>query len=166
MLGTNIVKGAELRKVQQDTLHVIKDTLVNTFGPNGSTTMVKKAPGEFTNTTKDGHTVLSNIKFSGIIENSVVQEINELTTHIVKTVGDGTTSAIILSSIIFDKLVETELKGHPSAIIKAFKEAVEDIIKEIDKYGRHDVTLDDIYNIALTSTNNNIVTLRVIRTYK
>lgn len=156
MLGTNIVKGQELRKVQQDTLHVIKESLVNTFGPNGSTTMIKRAPSELALTTKDGHTVLSNIKFTGIIESTVVQEINELTTHIVKTVGDGTTSAIILSSIIFDKLVETDLKGHPSAIIKAFKEAVDDIIKEISKNDNKEVSLNDIYNIALTSTNNNI----------
>lgn len=156
MLGTNIVKGQELRKVQQDTLHVIKESLVNTFGPNGSTTMIKRAPSELALTTKDGHTVLSNIKFTGMIESTVVQEINELTTHIVKTVGDGTTSAIILSSIIFDKLVETDLKGHPSAIIKAFKEAVDDIIKEISKNDNKEVSLNDIYNIALTSTNNNI----------
>lgn len=155
MLGTNIVKGEELRKVQQDTLHVIKDSLVNTFGPNGSTTMIKKSPTEFSNTTKDGHTVLSNIKFTGIIEGTVVQELIELTTHIVKTVGDGTTSAIILSSIIFDKLVESELEAHPSAIIKAFKEAVSDIIDEISKKDNKEVSLDDIYNIALTSTNNN-----------
>ena len=155
MLGTNIVKGKELRKVQQDTLHVIKDALVNTFGPNGSTTMVKKSPTEFSNTTKDGHTVLSNIKFTGIIESTVVQELTELTTHVVKTVGDGTTSAIVLSSIIFDYLVETDLKGHPSAIISAFKEAVDDIIKEISKKDNKKVTLFDVYNIALTSTNNN-----------
>lgn len=163
MLGTNIVKGKELRKVQQDTLHVIKESLLNTFGPNGSTTMIKKAPGEFANTTKDGHTVLSNIKFTGMIESTVVQEINELTTHIVKTVGDGTTSAIILSSIIFDRLVETELQGHPSAIITAFKEAVEDIIEEIGKNGREEVTLSDIYNIALTSTNNNTTIANYLR---
>lgn len=157
MFGTNIVKGKELRKVQQDTLHIIKDSLVNTFGPNGSTTMIKKAPGEFAITTKDGHTVLSNLKFTGVIESTVAQEIQELTTHIVKTVGDGTTSAIILSSIIFDKLVETELKGHPSAIIKAFKDAVEEIIAEISKKDNKAPTLEDIYNIALTSTNNNEV---------
>ena len=163
MLGTNIVKGSELRKVQQETLHVIKDSLVNTFGPNGSTTMIKKSPSEFANTTKDGHTVLSNLRFSGMIESTVVQELTELTTHIVKTVGDGTTSAIILSSIIFDKLVETELKGHPSAIIKAFREAVEDIIVEIDNHGKQEVTLDDIYNIALTSTDNNIMIAEYLR---
>lgn len=157
MLGTNIVKGEEFRKIQQDTLHVIKDSLLNTFGPNGSTTMIKKAPGEFALTTKDGHTVLSNIKFTGVIESTVVQELNELTTHIVKTVGDGTTSAIILSSIIFDNLVEKELQGHPSTIIRAFKEAVEEIIERIDENNEatKEVTLQDIYNIALTSTNNN-----------
>lgn len=155
MFGTNIVKGKELRKVQQDTLHIIKDSLINTFGPNGSTTMIKKAPGEYAITTKDGHTVLSNLKFTGVIESTVAQEIQELTTHIVKTVGDGTTSAIILSSIIFDKLVDSELKGHPSAIITAFKDAVEEIIKEISKRNDKMPTLEDIYNIALTSTNNN-----------
>lgn len=157
MLGTNIVKGKELRKVQQDTLHVLKESLANTFGPNGSTTMIKKSPTEFALTTKDGHTVLSNIKFQGMIEETVVQELTELTTYIVKTVGDGTTSAVILSSIIFDKLVETDLKGHPSAIIKAFKEAVSDIINEISKNDNKEVTLDDVYNIALTSTNNNTI---------
>lgn len=155
MFGTNIVKGKELRKVQQDTLHIIKDSLINTFGPNGSTTMIKKAPGEYAITTKDGHTVLSNLKFTGVIESTVAQEIQELTTHIVKTVGDGTTSAIILSSIIFDKLVDSELKGHPSAIITAFKDAVEEIIKEISKRNDKMPTLEDIYNITLTSTNNN-----------
>lgn len=163
MLGTNIVKGKELRQVQQDTLHVIKDALINTFGPNGSTTMVKKSPTEFTNTTKDGHTVLSNIKFTGMIENSVVQEINELTTHIVKTVGDGTTSAIVLSSIIFDCLVESELQGHPSAIIRAFKDAVEEIIAVINEKDGTEPDLDDIYNIALTSTNNNIEIAQYLR---
>lgn len=155
MLGTNIVKGKELRKVQQDTLHVLKEALSNTFGPNGSTTMIKKSPTEYALTTKDGHTVLNNIKFQGMIEQTVVQELTELTTYIVKTVGDGTTSAVILSSIIFDKLVESDLKGHPSAIIKAFKEAVSDIIDEISKRDNKEVSLDDIYNIALTSTNNN-----------
>ena len=155
MLGTNIVKGKELRKVQQDTLHVLKESLANTFGPNGSTTMIKKSPAEFALTTKDGHTVLSNIRFQGMIEQTVVQELTELTTYIVKTIGDGTTSAVILSSIIFDKLVESDLKGHPSAIIKAFKEAVADIIDEISKRDNKEVSLDDIYNIALTSTNNN-----------
>ena len=153
----NIVKGKDLRRVQQETLHILKESLSNTFGPNGSTTMIKRAPGEFANTTKDGHTVLSNIRFTnaGIIETTVVEEINELTRHIVKTVGDGTTSAIILSSIIFDYLVDTKLEGHPSAIIRAFKEAVEEIIEKIDTYKKEEVTLDDIYNIALTSTDNN-----------
>ena len=155
MLGTNIVKGNELRKIQQETLHMIKDALVNTFGPNGSTTMIKRAPSEFANTTKDGHTVLSNLKFTGMIESTVAQELIELTTHIVKTVGDGTTSAIVLSSIIFDKLVESELEGHPSQIISCFKEAVNDIIKEIESKPNREATLSDIYNIALTSTDNN-----------
>ena len=156
MLGTNIVKGKELREIQQETLKQIKEALLNTFGPNGSTTMIKRSPGEFTNTTKDGHTVLSNIKYTGMIEQTVVQDLEELTTHVVKTVGDGTTSAIVLSSIIFDTLIETELKGHPSAIITAFKEAVADVIAEISKNDGKEPTLDDIYNIALTSTNNNV----------
>lgn len=155
MLGTNIVKGNELREIQQDTLHVIKESLINTFGPNGSTTMIKRSPTEYALTTKDGHTVLSNIKFTGVIEGTVVQEIQELTTHIVKTVGDGTTSAIILSSIIFDKLVDSDLQGHPSTIIKSFKNVVNNIINEISKKDNSEVSLDDIYNIALTSTNNN-----------
>ena len=150
MLGTNIVKGKELREIQQETLKQIKEALLNTFGPNGSTTMIKRSPGEFTNTTKDGHTVLSNIKYTGMIEQTVVQDLEELTTHVVKTVGDGTTSAIVLSSIIFDTLMETELKGHPSAIITAFKEAVSDIIAEISKNDGREPTLDDIYNIENT----------------
>ena len=93
--------------------------------------MITKSPSEFANTTKDGHTVLNNIKFTGMIESTVVQELGELTTHIVKTVGDGTTSAIILSSIIFDALVDSKLKAHPSVIINTFKEVVNEIIEEI-----------------------------------
>ena len=46
--------------------------------------------------TKDGHTIVKNIQFLNPVERSVQDMLTELTRYVVKEVGDGTTSAIIL----------------------------------------------------------------------
>ena len=100
---SNIVPENIVRKKQLDTLNIISNAIEKSFGPMGSHTALAKAVGNSLELeyTKDGHTIVSNMVFKDTIEISVQQLISDLTRHIVKEVGDGTTSAVILSINIF-----------------------------------------------------------------
>jgi chaperonin GroEL len=153
-LVTNVVTKNNLRPVQIETLTKLSDVLSSSFGPYGSFTGITKDNME-TIYTKDGHTILSHIYFQNQLERAIKDDIENITRHIVKTVGDGTTSAVILSSIIFKNLTELDSKNYTSSeIIHAFKNVVE-LAKENIKLRGKDATVEDIYNIALIATNNN-----------
>ena len=99
----NVVNEETLRQVQSKTLKELADILKKSFGPNGSNACIKKE-NALSRYTKDGHTIISSLAYNGMIEHSIKEDIESITRHIVKTVGDGTTSAVILSSLIFDSL--------------------------------------------------------------
>lgn len=157
MVFSNIVNKKQLREVQKNTLNDLKSTLMLSAGPYGSTTGIIRN-GEFTEYTKDGHTILEAIKFNRSIEDSLQKELTELTRHIVLEVGDGTTSAVILSSLIFDELCSLELDKSnnipPYKIIESFKSVVAKL-KEAIFNERRDLTLEDVYKISMICTNNN-----------
>lgn len=165
MVYSNIVRKDQLRKIQLKTLKIISDALIPSFGPMGSNTVIKKG-NAFTMYTKDGHTILSNIVFNGAIEQSIKDDLEDQTKQIVLEYGDGTTSAIILSNILFKNLIKLEGLFTPFDIVDTFKKVTEDIGKYIKSQG-HDATLDDIYNIALISTNNNAdIAQNIVNVYK
>lgn len=155
IVASNIVKKEQLREVQKQTLANLKDALIHSAGPYGSTTGIIR-DGQFTEYTKDGHTILESIKYNRSIESSIQKELTELTRYIVVKVGDGTTSAVILSSLIFDELcaLEVDKKMPPYKIIELFKDIVE-VLKKNILTKRRNLTLDDVYDIAMICTNNN-----------
>lgn len=158
---TNVVTEDKLRAVQKKVLFDTKTYLAKTFGPMGSNTKIIKGSNKDNITSsysKDGLKVLSSLSNSGPIEASIVEEIVELTRHVEKEVGDGTTSTVILSSIMFDQLVNLQKKYNvpPYALINEFKEIANKVKKSIKDKGK-ECTVDDIYNIAMISTNGNTV---------
>lgn len=144
-----------------ETLGIISDSLSKSFGPMGSTTaIVKNIDKNGVNInieyTKDGHSIVKAIQFLNPIERSVQDMLTELTRYIVKEVGDGTTSAIILCAKVFETLYSGDFyKGKSSSyIIKNLKSIISEVSKRILEKARK-CTIDDIYNIALISTNGN-----------
>lgn len=153
MIISNVVKKEKMREIQSKTLEILKDVLLNSFGPMGSNTIIAKN-SMLTKYSKDGKTILENVVFQNIIENSVKSDLEDITRHVVKNVGDGTTSAVILSHIIFEKLKDIEDTTTPYEIIKEFKQAVNNIIKEIENNAK-EFNSDKAYEIAYISTNGN-----------
>lgn len=158
---SNIVKSQTLRETQLEALEIICDALEKSFGPAGSNTLIMKE-NMATKYSKDGHTILSNIYFQGQIENTVRKNLEDLTFHIVRTIGDGTTSAIILSKIIFEALSKINSK-NPYKLVNDFKNTVNAIVGKIRSNSR-ECTLDDIYNITLIATNGNTEIAENIKT--
>lgn len=150
----NIVKKEELRKVQLKTLEIVSDAVMQSAGVHGSNTMIMRG-NEFAAYSKDGKKIAENIKFVGQIENRIVDELFQIVDGVVKNVGDGTTSTIRLAYYIFKALYEIEDKDmKPFEIIRSFTVMAKKIAEEIEKRGRK-CELEDIYKIALISTNGN-----------
>lgn len=157
--ATNVVSGETLRKIQNETLKQLKDFLSMTFGPMGSNTKIITGANKETITSsysKDGLKVLKNISNSGPIEMSIIEELIEITRHVEHEVGDGTTSTVILSSLMFENLmkIQKEYNIPPFQLIRKFENVVSKLKKEIKKSG-HECTVEDIYDISMISTNGN-----------
>ena len=158
---SNIIPKEILREVQLDTINEISEALANSYGPNGSTTQIRmdaeKDKIGRTEYTKDGHKILGCLRFSKPIEMSIVGDLQDITRSTVRKVGDGTTSAVILSKLIFNALYK-ETKEHGWTEKKIMNliehEIAPKIIKGIQDKGRK-CTIEDIYNIAYTSTDGN-----------
>lgn len=156
---TNVVSGEKLRVVQEETLASAKEFLSKTFGPMGSNTKIIKGENIKninSSYSKDGLKVLENIINSGPIEASIIEELIDITKHVEKEVGDGTTSTVILSSLIFSKLIQLQRYHNvpPYELMRRFDNIVERIKNNIISHGK-ECTLEDIYQIASISTNNN-----------
>ena len=163
----NVVSSETLHEIQLDTLDFLKKCLEKTFGPMGSYTSIMTGEDNATAQmifSKDGKKVLHHIILSNPIEACLKSEIEEITRHVEKKVGDGTTSAVILSALIYQGIYEfmqKNTKYTPRMITDSFKKVVGDIQRIISSKAK-DVTLDDIYNICMISTNGDVMVSKTI----
>lgn len=155
MVFSNIVRKGEMREVQLKALKEISEALTMSFGPMGSNTLIIK-DGACNRYTKDGYSILKELKLTGSIEHSIVEDLVDITRGIVKELGDNTTGAVIMSYLLFKEMTDLESKEKelPFVIIENFKKAVALVSQKISEQAR-ECTLDDIYDIAFTSTNGN-----------
>jgi len=169
-LVTNVVDETQLRKAQLRALKLFADTVKGTYGPMGEYTAYSmqdpnnKLKAIVSYYTKDGFTVLKHVDTDKPIESLLRDDIRTICTHVIKTIGDGTTSATMLSYYIFKGLLELQYKRKlpKRRIIKAFKEIIKEGISEIESKAR-ECTVDDIYNIAYTSLNGNEEMANIIK---
>lgn len=161
LLSTNVVPEHMLRDAQLRALELFASAVRPTYGPMGGYTTYSQYLGnDKTNVigqyTKDGFTVLKHVNCDKPIESLIKDDIRTICTQVIKNIGDGTTSATILSYEIFKGLVSLEKDRHfpKRRIINTFKELIKEGTSRIEKRKR-DCTLDDIYNIAYTSLDGN-----------
>ena len=86
--------------------------------------------------TKDGVTVAKHCYSNDKVEDLVIQSLKDICGKTDRSVGDGTTTAIVLGEAIFTealKLVK-EKKLNPQTLRKEIEVASEKVIKELQKY--------------------------------
>lgn len=157
-LFSNIVDEDSLKEVQLKVLEKLSNTLANTAGPYGADTIILGDPGRGTPDiyTKDGHKTLCHIDFFNPLEKSIQTQLREVTEHIANTVGDGTTSTVMMCYYIYEALSSyiKESKEPKFKIVNNLNKCIDNIKEEIKRHGR-EVTIDDIYKICMISTNGN-----------
>ena len=155
----NVVDRDKYKMVQLDTLKRIAGLLANTYGPMGSFTEIILGSDPDTaqaKYSKDGLTVLKAICFDQPIEASIRESIEDICRYVEVNVGDATTSTSIIAYHVFKTLldVENKFKVMPRTIMALFKKYVAEC-QEIIKSNARELTLDDVYNISMISTNGN-----------
>ena len=151
----------KLKEIQSRVLNDLKNAIINSMGPAGSNSLILRGNSDadiVAEYSKDGNKIIKSIKYQYPIEMAIKSEIENSTRYIEKTVGDGTSSVVVMSSLIFDALNEASISGEfgydPYETMRLFKKCVDIISEKIRSNGRP-CTLDDIYNIAYISTNGN-----------
>lgn len=168
-LMNNVISGEKLRSIQSRVLQDLKESIIHSMGPAGSNSLLLRGSSDadiVAEYSKDGNRIIKHIKYQYPIELAIKSEIENATRYIEREVGDGTSSIVVLSSLIFDALCKAEKDGKlskdPYETMRIFKQVVSEISQEIKKMGR-ECTLDDIYDIAYISTNGNTEVAELLR---
>ena len=167
----NVVPEETLKKIQQKTLRSLKEYLSKTYGPMGSYTAIISGNNAETiqaDYSKDGLKVLKHVMFDAPIELSLQSELRDICQYVEKQVGDGTTSAVVLSSLIYDEMLNIiqHFNVPPRRLVKEFQNIVKECQDIILSKGR-EITLDDIHKICMISTNGNVeVSDQITEVYK
>ena len=156
---SNLVERKSVRRVQLEVLEKIASVISNTAGPFGSYSMIMHQ-NALTEYSKDGHKVLSNFRFYKPLEQAVHDELLGITEHVIKKVGDGTTTAVQLSYLVYKELCEKSEEWEkagipPYEIVSTFQKIVKDLTNHIKSDYSRELTLDDVKQICLISTNGN-----------
>lgn len=129
-IKSNVTNYEESNRVISDTLSDITSILINTLGPYGSTTIIEDRIYNHT-ISKDGYTVLNKLRYNNEISNTILELVRRVSRTLVREVGDGSTSSIVISNSLLqsikklkDKLPSKEILDYMSAIEKILEEKI------------------------------------------
>lgn len=157
-------------KVEQDILDavsMIADPVVQTLSPKGGNVMYNE--GGRTVVSNDGISIAKSIQVEDNFKNSIIKIIRESSMKTNQEAGDGTTTSILLTSVLIREGLKLRRDGHnPMDIIKVFREVmpkITDRLKEQAKVAESDA---DIFNVAKVSANNDAsiaeIVLKTVKT--
>lgn len=153
----NVIPKAAFEKALSETFETVSENISKSLGPLGSSATI--LDGMLTEATKDGYTILKNYRFTNRYKRMIFNLIQEPCSRLNNTVGDGTTTSIVLTNYLFqiykNKKDELEtLYRLPKTFISTWDSTIEEIINKLSSYSKP-VSNDEIYHIAYVSSNGN-----------
>jgi len=153
--GTSRRRGREAQRNNIMAARIIAEVLRTTLGPRGMDKMLIDSLGDIT-VTNDGAAILDEIE----VEHPAAKMMVEVAKTQDDEVGDGTTTAVILSGELLKKAEELlDQNIHPTVIVSGYRKAVQKAIETLNDIS----TLVDINDretlkkIALTSMSSKAV---------
>jgi chaperonin GroEL len=134
------------------------NTLANvvkvTLGPKGRNVVLDKGYGSPT-ITKDGVSVAKEVELEDKFENIGVELVKEVANKTNDDVGDGTTTATLLTQAIVTEGLKNVTAGvNPVALNRGLHKAVEAVVAELKNTISKQVQADEIANVASISAND------------
>jgi chaperonin GroEL (HSP60 family) len=141
----------------------ISEIIKKTMGVKGGYTILKDNFNFNYSSTKDGYTVLKNLVGTTKEEEALLSFVKNISFNMVRTVGDGSSSAVLISYKLFNnlnKIVDNYPYIPKIIIVEILNFLFSDIKEEIKKYATSidldkEESKDIIYKIAFNATNGN-----------
>lgn len=153
----NVIPKEAFENLLAETFQTISENISKSLGPLGSSATI--LDGMISEATKDGFSILKNYRFTNRYKRMVYNLIQAPCTRLNNTVGDGTTTAIVLTNYLFQSyknkknIIET-LYRLPKHFLNVWDSIISQIIDKISGYAKP-ITTDDIYHLAYVSSNGN-----------
>ena len=152
-----IIKGKESQEKLLEGINCTADVVKTTLGTKGRTVLIQEKYGLGFNITKDGVTVANSISFDEEYLNIGSDFIKNAAKKTVDEAGDGTsTTSILTQSMCNNIFKELELGKNQNELIKDLKEDLEMVVNYIKDKSKKIENTEDIKNIALVSSNNDL----------
>jgi chaperonin GroEL len=155
---SNVLAQTDTSMTISETLEVLAGILSKSLGPYGSTTIIQDKLSMNHTVTKDGYTILNKIKFDNEVSTTILEFVKTVSRSLVREVGDGSTSAIIVSDSLFRGLNEIiDAHNVPRKDIIDVLSYLEELLTASVK--EHAIPITDknfekVKNIAAVSNNN------------
>jgi thermosome len=150
--GTSRSRGKEAQRNNIMAAKIIAEAIRSTLGPRGMDKMIVDSLGDIT-ITNDGAAILDEID----VEHPAAKMMVEIAKTQDDMVGDGTTTAVVLSGELLKKAEELlEQNIHPTLIVSGYRKAVEKAMEVLDNISEA-VNVDDketLRQVAITSMSS------------
>ena len=153
-MAKQIMYDAEARKKILDGIGKLSRAVRVTMGPSGHNVVLEKSFGG-PSVTKDGVTVAKEIELKDPFENMGAQMVKQAATKTSDEVGDGTTTATILTEALYAEGLRNVVAGSdPVAIKRGIDTAVKAVVEHLAKISKPCKTRAEIAQVAMISANN------------
>ena len=130
-MAKQIKYGDEARKLLENGVNVIADTVKITLGPKGRNVVLDKKYGAPL-ITNDGVTIAKEIELEDPFENMGAQLVKEVSTKTNDVAGDGTTTAMVLAqAIIREGLKNLAAGANPIILKRGIAKAVDTAVEKV-----------------------------------
>ncbi len=150
--GTSRSRGKEAQRNNIMAAKIIAEAIRSTLGPRGMDKMLVDSLGDIT-ITNDGAAILDEIE----VEHPAAKMMVEIAKTQDDMVGDGTTTAVVLSGELLKKAEELlEQNIHPTLIVSGYRKAAEKAMEVLDNISEA-VKLDDketLKKVAITAMSS------------
>jgi len=150
--GTSRSRGKEAQRNNIMAARVIGEAIKSTLGPRGMDKMLVDSLGDIT-ITNDGAAILDEMD----VEHPAAKMMVEIAKTQDDMVGDGTTTAVVLSGELLKKAEELlEQNIHPTLIVSGYRKAAEKAMEVLDNISEA-VKVDDketLKKVAITSMSS------------
>jgi chaperonin GroEL len=158
---TNVIDADLSKKKIRSVMNIISKALISTLGPDGSTTILEGRARDHL-VTKDGLDVISRIAFQDEVSSTILDMVKTISVSQVQSVGDGSTSAIVVANALLQGLTDPQTDLMKFASPKVIVDMIGETAKYLETALKASATpvsddMSELADIASIAMNNDDV---------
>lgn len=166
-MNNNVISEEEYKERINLLFDDVAQILSKTLGPYGATSVLDKVGDVMLS--KDGWQVLKKLAYMDEVQNTLLGLIVKIAHQVVMRVGDGSTTSVVGANQLLKQINEIAKKTNmrPKQLLDTLEEVVEEICDKIQEIAvpiNKEGDLEEIYKLALVSTNGDSNIAEMIRT--